>query len=548
MQKRLRRHSVFFWLHMYRRIAPRLSSGHDNKLDWVTTRLVREIAECAISKFGSLTDNLDIGRSKALLPSRILGGRFERDLKSLGEEMRRKVVRSVQDNDEFVLIDFKPQDYVNMMAVEGLSYEYWLTTARLRSLGKGDVQHIDGDGSFSHVEQPELDELISSFDARASEHQHFTSTVGAFVPGASKSEAAIYSRVYNVKGECLDQFFQDFGLPIESGNAEPITNFLPSLFPIDPYLGSHAFLCRPFKEARGYSLESFLLAIAAIGRRVLAPEKAIAQYMGGDTQAIARAMLNSLRRCYTVVDGDMESLRRSLLWYLREFFDLQPSQILRLESEIDLVLDDLRLTSESEAALSLWSTGPRKLIVPHGPATILDLEAVYPLLVTLFVKMAHSPSLRGSAFEEAFRKQLSQRRYVLFQRRFETSEGLRETDASVRIGNELWLIEAHSMERPLDFEIGNPRTLNVRNEQLGRKLRQVANLADRLRTHPSGSNYDVSWATRIEHCVVSPFTEWIWSLDPILWIQPGTPRILSVGEVLTLLNKKREESNDRGES
>src|SRR5688500_18037164 len=48
----LSKHSILYWLHLYRRIAPVLSSLHSNKTDENTTALVRDIAECAICKYG----------------------------------------------------------------------------------------------------------------------------------------------------------------------------------------------------------------------------------------------------------------------------------------------------------------------------------------------------------------------------------------------------------------------------------------------------------------------------------------------------------------
>ena len=73
MEPILRQHSVYFWLHLYRRIGVSLSPDHDKKTDLSTVLLVREIVEVAITKFGrldrtgdiSVTSNLDIawGRS-----------------------------------------------------------------------------------------------------------------------------------------------------------------------------------------------------------------------------------------------------------------------------------------------------------------------------------------------------------------------------------------------------------------------------------------------------------------------------------------------------
>src|SRR5262245_47348636 len=55
MDEKLRGHSPFFWIYLYRRIRPALHPGHSNKTDEVTTSLVREIAELAMLKYGDLS-------------------------------------------------------------------------------------------------------------------------------------------------------------------------------------------------------------------------------------------------------------------------------------------------------------------------------------------------------------------------------------------------------------------------------------------------------------------------------------------------------------
>jgi hypothetical protein len=44
----LRRHSIFFWIHLYRRIGVDLSPDHEDKTDATTLGLVRGIVELAI--------------------------------------------------------------------------------------------------------------------------------------------------------------------------------------------------------------------------------------------------------------------------------------------------------------------------------------------------------------------------------------------------------------------------------------------------------------------------------------------------------------------
>ena len=91
-------------------------------------------------------------------------------------------------------------------------------------------------------------------------------------------------------------------------------------------------------------------------------------------------------------------------------------------------------------------------------------------------------------------------------------------------------------ERPLDYEIGRPRTMAKRKDRFQGKLDQAKSMRSFIESNPSGTNYDFSNVCCIEYAVVSPFVEWIWSRDNELWIEVDLPRILSPEEVFTLLD------------
>jgi hypothetical protein len=182
----LRRHSLQFWLHTYRRIRPMLAPGYESKTDPMTTLLVRDHVECAITKYGLMSPVRDIRRSSGVAVSSILGGRFERDLKALVRDRNQRdhFIRRVIDGDEIVLIDFKSADFVDIYRVEGLAYEFWRTTALLRALGKGDCLTFDSNGDWVHMPNEELDELIISYDSRINNEEVLAPKVGIFVSAA----------------------------------------------------------------------------------------------------------------------------------------------------------------------------------------------------------------------------------------------------------------------------------------------------------------------------------------------------------------------------
>lgn len=68
------RHSVLYWLHIYRRIAPLLSPHIGSRADPITALETRAIAEQAIFKYGDLSGKNDIVLSSEIDFDNILGG------------------------------------------------------------------------------------------------------------------------------------------------------------------------------------------------------------------------------------------------------------------------------------------------------------------------------------------------------------------------------------------------------------------------------------------------------------------------------------------
>jgi len=112
----------------------------------------------------------------------------------------------------------------------------------------------------------------------------------------------------------------------------------------------------------------------------------------------------------------------------------------------------------------------------------------------------------------------------------------REVDVAIKVNNEiLFIFECKAFERPLNFSIGNERVINSRIKKFKESLEQVDTLVSFIEKNKKGDNYDFSWAKQIYGVVVSPYTEWIWSLEQSLWIKIDDlqfPKIMSVTEAI----------------
>jgi hypothetical protein len=480
----------------------------------------------------------------AKLPE-VLGGHYRRVLQKLlgqrGEPMRRFL--ALRASAQWVATDFDAMDLVNVFANEGLAYEYWRTTAVMRSLGKGAEITRSNDDWIDYRPNLELAELIRSYDARARGPSGSTLAGTWFGTSGVKQEA--------VGGWLLLPYYNVEGLGAEDGISLPGAS-LPSKHLFRPnfvlysmntviFRNANEAVSEPFYRRRGYKLESMLTALWGLGNAVLIPSRILFRDLEkgsdlfGSQGPVASNMLNLMQRGYATfgpIDGLVGEILNRASLFDAPFgpFD---------ESGIGASVRDLSLTVKKQRQISLWSGGPRHPIIPFGPnCTVMDLVSIAPLLRTLFVFIRHDGSTRGIAFEKEFRSALVAAGFAIEQfGPLEAHDGQkRELDASVRVGSRLYLFECVSIERPLDFEIGRIPTIQNRTAELKSKLEQALTLMDFISSKPQGRNYNFRWANDLQVFVVSPFVEWIWSRSSCLWNGPR-PRVISAEEAIKYLRK-----------
>ncbi len=556
MTEILSRHSVFFWLHLYRRIGVCLAPGHGDHTDPVTIGLVRQIAELAIAKFGSVSKDDDLKVSTDAMFQQILGGHYRRvlqkQLREPGEPIRRFL--ALKAAPQWVATEFEPNDLVAVYANEGFAYEYWRVTALMRALGKGAEIARSEDDWIEYRENYDFSKLIESYDARIGGHSG--STLAGTWFGTRRREPDMLGSwmllpYYNVKGLGAED-----GISLPDVRLPSKRFFRPNfvLHSMDTIIfrDANSVMSEPFYRRRGYKLESLLTTLWGLGSSVLIPARILFRDrddlpdLFGPAGLLTNNMLHMMQRGYGTFPTS-DGLVREII-YRATLFDapFAPYD----ESEIGACARDLILTEEKQHNISLWSNGPRYPIIPFGPScTVLDLVSITPVLRTLFVRIRHDGSRRGTAFEEEFRSTLISAGFPV--ERFgalEAHDGQRrELDASVRLGSRLYLFECVSIEMPLDFEIGRIATIEHRTAELKAKLRQVLTLKDFVLDKPHGRNYDFRWAEDLRVFVVSPFIEWIWSRSTCLWDGPR-PRVISAEEALEYLHTDAAASGRPGSS
>jgi hypothetical protein len=116
----LRKRSIFFWIHLYRRIGVELSPQHGSKIDPNTVHLVRQIVELAISKYGDRLRTRDVAPVSDVHFKDILGGHFQRLWQRwVGPAEALGIFRRLAETGQWVITEFELQDFVNIYLVEG---------------------------------------------------------------------------------------------------------------------------------------------------------------------------------------------------------------------------------------------------------------------------------------------------------------------------------------------------------------------------------------------------------------------------------------------
>lgn len=528
-------HSVAFWMHLYRRIAPMLHPEHEDKTDPRTAALVRKIVEAAICKYGIADRAEEFCLSSDVNIKKILGGVLISAIKETAPKPHaalREMERHLAATPQWVIKQFASADFVTAYQIEGLAYQYWRIMALLRSLGKGASVEFSADGEWIYRTTPEFDFLIRSIDERTDKIGLDYSLIGVWFDQRQKfgrGSPVLLAPTYNVRREEISGWFKDFGFDFRT---KIIPNFLPAPLNVNEYLNTHRDFSSALRKKHGFSLDAIVHTMWAVNQLVLIPFAAL---VGADEDTIKQLLfqtaINLCQRGYRIISVERDTT--IVMRVIRTWTEF-PSTI--TDDELRRAIDFLKLSPNVQNSISLWTGGPRDLLIAFNDEhTLIDQEPVASILQTLFFGVQYNQTSRGTLFEVEFREALERSGFSVKHGVLEPREGNpRELDAAVIVQRKLIIMECVSVERPLDYEIGNPNTFSVRQARLEEKIAQVLSLAEFIRAEPRGRNYAFEDFDEIEAFVVSPFFEWIWERSDRLWVGER-PRVLAAAEALEFL-------------
>ncbi len=200
------------------------------------------------------------------------------------------------------------------------------------------------------------------------------------------------------------------------------------------------------------------------------------------------------------------------------------------EIDIPKVVECFELTETKRKQIDLLLWGPHSIFFPFGKDRIfIDYAWIVEILYNLFYGVKPSDqNFKGEALEILVRKKGS----VLPVGQCRALNGeKKQIDGAFEIDGSLVIVECKAVWRSFGIERGDPSALSYRSKLIDSAISQVDEKAIWLKNNPIGSNYDVRKYSKILPLVVTPFVEYVASLDAQYWLDDNTPRILTPSEL-----------------
>jgi hypothetical protein len=502
-------HSPVYWLHLYRRIKPALSSGHDSLTDEKTILLVRQIAELAIMKHANLDIIDDLQSSMQINLEKVWGGYLLRAIEEMPPAAREQWTKSFEASlasNTLVPAKFRPGDLRDLYGVEGWAYEYWLATARLRTIGKGaKLYFIPQADIFQYDISNEIGELIDRYDARTLGSRYFTTEIGLVTADrGSLSHKMLLALVYNVNNVDLTDAITDLGYRVGGSRNGPLTNFVPFSIDVVEFIRGHIYVDDEFNKKYGIDLTSYIYIIWSVINLAMIPNLVVV----GSVE-LGEAFLQLLKRGYVMYSAASEAIALEARTRLETGASLDQATLEKLDfGTIAKGLDFISLKKLTQSIITPWSSGPRPVIIPYGEAVLIDVVGVAEILSRIFTGIRDDGQIRGAIFEETVRDLVIRALNGAWEwgpRKIREGSHVRdEIDVLLKDGDTVFVGECFTMWRPLIFEIGDRKTIDARTLRINEKLDQAMLTCKYLEANPLGKNYDFRDVTNFVPIVISP--------------------------------------------
>ena len=514
----LSQHSITYWLYVYRKLAPK-SIGFQK--DAVTIYWTRAIFEAAVQKYGRFDECGGIAVSTDVDERKILNGiLFD---KSIPQELRDKGRRNLKESERTILLNFGLDELRQIYMIEGLAHEIWRTVAMMRIIGKGSPIIVEPDSEVivRDGRSAGLDKLVSIFDERGSRYGVEVSATGTVFGSNVKdvSEGGVFLiPEYNVRaipGKRFEKLLSNLNLEV---GPDFNFNFVWPPFELKNFYQSHVAFSDGFEDKHGLPLEEFIAILGTLLLRVAC------SWTGNKDR-----LLGLWQRGYEQI-----SSKDFIIGEIRKYIS-EIVKELRLTVEVDKidvgrVVSFLELTDEKRNNIDLRTHGPHYVFLPFGRGRFcVDYAWIRRSLYNLFYGVELDvQNFKGHILETVVREEES----PLPSKKCKGYDGSsKQIDASYGVGDTLVIGECKTKSKSFGFFRGDATAINHRNEFIRKVLAEVDEKARWLVGHPKGTNYDIQEFARIIPIVITPFVEYIPSLEDWYWLEDGLPRVLTPKEL-----------------
>ncbi len=396
-------------------------------------------------------------------------------------------------------------------------------------------------GEFEYEASEEIFEAIKRFDSRLTGVTFFPTLLGIVTPNSTeKPFEQIFATSYNVDQIDFTDLFTAMGFQTKTRDGRNLSNFVPALLSAEDFVSKHSYLDVTFRTAKGFGLDVFLYVLWAVSNLALVPNSAFKPDVN-----YGFLFFTLLRRGYAIYQTDsfVDAVKDRLL--IRK--DIAQMKRDEIDRAIDAVLSHISLSEEGRKRISLWSGGPRPIVSRHVDSWLIDTVGIFEFIARMFVGIHDDGGIRGTIFEHTVRSAVkgikSKAGLELGPRKiFDNGVLIDEVDIMVRRGRRVFVCECFSMWMPLNFEIGDPKTIETRTAQIDKKIDQATETCEYLTIHRRGSNYDYRDVEHFVPLVVSPFVEWLPGTSDRYWLFKRQPRVMSVDELVKFLSTAPSDS------
>jgi hypothetical protein len=487
-----------------------------------TIGVTRGIFDAAVQKYGRNNLCNKIVQSLDVSETEILGGELMTD-----DRLNVTIRENLRKESQLVLTDFNIDDLKLYYELEMCAFEYFKTIAIRRAVGKGSLLLVNFDSElFQENRVGNLVQQIAIYDKRLNSAEMISSATATVYKKKILSESGIILLPqYNIENRRLSDFepiLKAMDIELHELSKDISTNFLWKSVNLSAYYERHKLFGDAFQRKNAVSLTDL---IATIGSLSFMAVNCWVASIGSFMQFWQRGYNGP---------GDISEVLSSIREGLPHSISHLSLDIRAEDVDVEKIVSFLSHGMRAVGKISLCPSGPFTVFLPAGGNRVfIDYAMIMEILYNLF----HGIEIQDQSFKGKFLEDyVKSVRPVLPQICKLDKARKKEIDNSFGVGSLLVIVECKCNSMSLSFLRGDLEAVNYRNNKIEAALYQVDEKAAWLSKNPVGKNYDIRQYKKILPIAVTPFVEYVHSLNRRYWLSEELPRVLIPNELNRILS------------